>query len=89
MDAATKSESSGLHSSLRYKIIAMVGNENVHAATAADTIAGVQPKLVIEPGTGSELAEVLRLANEAGAGGDSAGRRGQNCAGEIRRRVRI
>ncbi len=66
MDAATKSESSGLHSSLRYKIIAMVGNENVHAATAADAIAGVQPKLVIEAGTGSELAEVLRLANEAG-----------------------
>src|SRR5260370_1751574 len=44
----------------------MGGNENVHAATAADAIAGVQPKLVIEPGTGSELAEVLRLANEAG-----------------------
>jgi glycolate oxidase FAD binding subunit len=66
MDAATKSESSGLHSSLRYKFIALVGNENVHAATAADAIAGVQPKLVIEPGTESELAEVLRLANEAG-----------------------
>jgi glycolate oxidase FAD binding subunit len=66
MDAATKCESSGLHSSLRYKIIAMVGNENVRAATAADAIAGAQPKLVIEPGMESELAEVLRLANEAG-----------------------
>jgi len=66
MDAATKSESSGLHSSLRYKIIALVGNENVRAAPAADAIGGVQPKLVIEPGTESELAEVLRLSNEAG-----------------------
>jgi glycolate oxidase FAD binding subunit len=66
MDAATKSEASGLHSSLRYKFIALVGNENVHAATAADAVARVQPKLVIEPGTESELAEVLRLANEAG-----------------------
>src|SRR6266849_4706084 len=66
MDAATKSEASGLHSSLRYKFIALVGNEFVRAATAADTIVGVQPKLVIEPGTESELAEVLRLSNEAG-----------------------
>src|ERR1700674_3917239 len=66
MDAATKSEASGLHSSLRYKFIALVGNEYVHAATAADSAAGVQPKLVIEPGTETELAEVLRLSNEAG-----------------------
>src|SRR5271169_281839 len=66
MDAAAKSESSGLHSSLRYKIIAIVGNESVRAAKAADAVGGVLPKLVIEPGTESELAEVLRLANEAG-----------------------
>jgi glycolate oxidase FAD binding subunit len=65
-DAATGSESSGLHSSLRYKFIAMVGNENVHATTAADAVAGLQPKLVIEPRTETELAEVLRLSNEAG-----------------------
>jgi glycolate oxidase FAD binding subunit len=66
MDAATKSEASGLHSSLRYKFIAIVGNENVRAGTAADAVAGVQPKLVIEPGTETELAEILRLSNEAG-----------------------
>src|SRR5712692_8675230 len=62
MDAATKSESTGL----RYKFIALAGNEHVRQATAADAVAGVQPKLVIEPGTENELAEVLRLANEAG-----------------------
>jgi glycolate oxidase FAD binding subunit len=66
MDAATKPEASGLHSALRYKFIALVGNEYVRAATAADAVAGAQPKLVIEPGTETELAEILRLANEAG-----------------------
>src|SRR2546425_1880233 len=66
MDAATKSEASGLHSALRYKFIALVGNEYVQAATAADAVSGAQPKLVIEPGTERELAEILRLSNEAG-----------------------
>jgi glycolate dehydrogenase FAD-binding subunit len=65
-NTTTKSEASGLHSSLRYKFIALVGNEYVRAATAADAVAGVQPKLVAEPGTERELAEVLRLSNEAG-----------------------
>src|SRR4029077_16222053 len=66
MDAATKSEASGLHSALRYKFIALVGNEYVRAATGAEAVAGAPPKLVIEPGTETELAEILRLANEAG-----------------------
>src|SRR5437763_4975544 len=66
MDAATKHEASGLHSALRYKFIAIVGNENVRAATAADAVAGVHPKLVIEPETESEIAEILRLSNAAG-----------------------
>src|SRR2546429_1182961 len=73
MDAATKSEASGLHSALRYKFIALVGNEYVRAATAADAVAGAQPKLVIEPGTERELAEILRLSNEAGLAGGSRG----------------
>ena len=66
MDASTKSEANGLHPALRYKFIALVGNECVRAATTADAVAGVQPKLVIEPGTERELAEILRLSNEAG-----------------------
>src|SRR5882757_6221522 len=66
MDAATKPEASGLHSALRYKIIALAGNEYARPATAADTVAGVQPKLVVEPGTEGELAEILRLSSEAG-----------------------
>ena len=66
MDAATKPEASGLHSALRYKFIALAGSGYARSATAADAVAGVQPKLVIEPGTESELAEVLRLSNGAG-----------------------
>ena len=66
MDAATKSEASGLQSALHYKFVALVGNEYARAATSVDAVAGVQPKFVIEPGTESELAETLRLSNEAG-----------------------
>jgi glycolate oxidase FAD binding subunit len=65
MDAATKSEA-GLHSGLRDKFIALVGSEHARAATTADAVAGVQPKLVVEPGTEKELAEIMRLSNEAG-----------------------
>src|SRR5437667_8969963 len=66
MDAAIKSEASGLRPALRYKFIALVGNEYVRAATAAEAVAGMQPKLVIEPGTERELANVLLLSNYAG-----------------------
>src|SRR6202158_2800199 len=54
-----------ISATLRYKFIALVGNEYVRAATAADAVAGAQPNLVIEPGTERELAEILRLSNEA------------------------
>src|SRR2546423_11428830 len=66
MDAATNSEASGLRPALRHKFIALVGNEYVRAATAADAVGGVQPKLVIEPGTDRELVNVLLLSNYAG-----------------------
>src|SRR5258707_2938322 len=66
MDAATKSEASGLYSAVRYKFIALVGNEYLRAASAADVVAGVQPKLVVDRGTEGELAEILRLSSEAG-----------------------
>src|SRR5882762_7826234 len=55
-----------ISATLRYKFVALVGNEYVRAATAADAVAGAQPNLVIEPGTEGELAEILRLSNEAG-----------------------
>jgi len=66
MDAATKSEASAQLAALREKFIALAGSGYARSATAADAVAGVQPKLVIEPGTEQELAEILRLSNEAG-----------------------
>jgi glycolate oxidase FAD binding subunit len=57
---------SGVPSALRYKLIAILGPEHVHPAVPSDEILGVQPKLVVLPGSESELAEILRLANEAG-----------------------
>src|SRR5258708_18902083 len=58
-----------ISATLRYKFIALVGNEYVRPTTAADAVAGAQPELAIEPGTDRELAEVLRLSNEAGLAG--------------------
>jgi glycolate oxidase FAD binding subunit len=43
---------------------AIVGRENVRAATAADAVSGVQPQLVVAPGSENELAQVLKLAND-------------------------
>src|SRR5260370_2523019 len=66
MDAATKSDASSVDSALRHKVMALAGNGYARSATAADAVAGVQPKLVVEPGTAQELAEILRLSNDAG-----------------------
>ncbi len=66
MDAATKSEASSQLAALRHKFIALAGSGYARSATAADAVAGVQPKLMIEPGTERELAEILRLSNDAG-----------------------
>src|SRR6266446_5261552 len=66
MDAAIKSQSAAIHSPFCSSIIALLGPEHVRPAGQADAVSGVRPKLVIDPGTEKELAEVLRLSNEAG-----------------------
>src|SRR5713226_4347463 len=38
----------------------------LRAATTNDAVAGVQPRLLVEPGSEQELAKVLKLANAAG-----------------------
>jgi len=48
------------------KLRAIVGQDHVRPATAPDVVGGAQPKMIVEPGTEKELAEVLRLSNEAG-----------------------
>lgn len=47
------------------KFESVVGPENIRPATAADSIAGVQPEYVVSPATEQELAAVLVAANEA------------------------
>ena len=43
-----------------------LGPDHVRPASPVDAISGVQPHLILEPGTEQRLAETLRLANEAG-----------------------
>ena len=43
----------------------MIGAEHVRPATAVDSVDGLQPKVVVAPGSDEEVAAVLRAANEA------------------------
>lgn len=52
--------------SLQAELSALVGAEHVRRAGTADMIAGVQPHLLVEPGTVPEVAEILRFANASG-----------------------
>ncbi len=56
------SESDTLHADLA----AIVGAEHTWVATAADAIDGIVPRLVVAPGSATEVAAVLRFANDAG-----------------------
>jgi glycolate oxidase FAD binding subunit len=44
----------------------IAGVEHFRAAEPGDSVDGVQPRMIIEPGSETELAEVLRCANDAG-----------------------
>jgi glycolate oxidase FAD binding subunit len=65
MDAGVSSRTAGVSHSLEADFHNLVAPENVRSAGASDTVAGVQPRLVVEPGSEPELAKVLKLANEA------------------------
>ena len=52
--------------SLPAELGGIVGADYVHRGTAADTIDGVSPQWVIEPGSADEVAHVLRSAGSAG-----------------------
>jgi glycolate oxidase FAD binding subunit len=45
---------------------AMVGPDHLHPATPQDTVDGMLPQLIIEPGTADELARALKTATTAG-----------------------
>jgi glycolate oxidase FAD binding subunit len=40
--------------------------DSIRSASPADAVAGVQPRLILEPATEQQLAAALRVANEAG-----------------------
>ncbi len=44
----------------------IVGAENVCATNGDDRVVGLQPQLVVSPGDETQLAQVLKVANEAG-----------------------
>jgi glycolate oxidase FAD binding subunit len=44
----------------------IVGAQNVREATAEDAVEGVEPSLVVEPGTIEETSEVMKLASREG-----------------------
>jgi glycolate oxidase FAD binding subunit len=51
--------------SLQETLGTLVG-DHVRPATESDTVAGVQPQFVVEPGTGEGVAKVLAFANREG-----------------------
>ena len=45
---------------------AIIGPENIRAATSDDRVASAQPQLVVTPGDEPQLAKILKAANDAG-----------------------
>ena len=64
MDASVSSKT--LPSTFEADVRGIVGAHYFRAASAADTVCGVQANFVAEPGTEQELARVLKAANAAG-----------------------
>jgi glycolate oxidase FAD binding subunit len=50
---------------IEHEFRAILGADSIRAATAADAVCGVQPRLVLEPGDEQQLAAALRFANDA------------------------
>ena len=48
------------------ELAAVLGQEHLRAATAADAVDGVAPRMIAEPGTAEDLARCLRWARDAG-----------------------
>jgi glycolate oxidase FAD binding subunit len=65
MDASVSPKAS-LSSTFESDVREIVTAKYVRSAEASDAVAGVQPSLVVEPGSEQELAKVLKLANAAG-----------------------
>lgn len=65
MDTSTRSSHVAVDSTLRQKFMDVLGTDHLRPATPADAVLSVQPQLTLEPATEQQLADVLRIANEA------------------------
>src|SRR5919109_4274973 len=54
-----------IDSALHRKFVDILGNDQVRPGASANAISGLQPQLILEPTTEQQLADALRLANEA------------------------
>src|SRR5512137_856560 len=50
---------------IEHEFRAILAPDSIRAATAADAVCGVQPRLILEPTNEQQLAAVLHLANDA------------------------
>jgi glycolate oxidase FAD binding subunit len=66
MNTSSSSKAITAAPALEEKLRAIVGAANVRAASTTRAFSGVQPRIVVEPGSEKELASVLHLADEAG-----------------------
>jgi glycolate dehydrogenase FAD-binding subunit len=66
MDATPHSQKGVLRPSLPHRLASFLGPEHVGAASEEDAVAGMQPKLVIVPGSEGDLADALRIVTESG-----------------------
>ena len=65
MDASVSAKT--IPGTLEADLREIVGAQYMRPAVASDAVCGVQPSLVLEPGTEQQLAHALKLANAAGA----------------------
>jgi glycolate dehydrogenase FAD-binding subunit len=66
MDASAPTDTSQNIAAFEAAARAIVGAENVRAATSEDRVAEVHPQLVVAPGDEQQLAQVLKSANDRG-----------------------
>jgi glycolate oxidase FAD binding subunit len=66
MDSRVASNSIQIAASVEGAARVIVGAGHIRPASADDAVTGIQPQFVVEAGTEQELANVLKLANDAG-----------------------
>src|SRR5262249_2477205 len=66
MDAIAPADTAQTLAAFDFTARAIVGIENIRAATSEDRVASAQPQMVVAPGDEHQLAQVLKAANDSG-----------------------